>query len=89
MDAVYAANAESSSQNESQSALSTLPDTIEKIAAVVQSALILDVRGRDEILSLGDAIRGHVNIAFSDNDDSFLRRCQELLPNKEIPIIAY
>lgn len=89
MDAVYAANSESPPQNESQSTLSAFPDTIEKIAAVVQSALILDVRGSDEILSLGNAIRGHVNIAFSDNDDSFLRRCQELLPNKETPIIAY
>jgi hypothetical protein len=90
MDAVYASGAESQSQILPLPTQSTSPDTVEEIAAVAQSAVILDCRGGDEILTLGNAISGHVNIAYSENDvDSFLRRCQELVPNKETPIIVH
>ncbi len=66
------------------------PATVEQLATIAKFAVILDVRGREEIATLGNAINGSVNTAYSDDDlDSFLQRVQELLPDKETPVICH
>ena len=89
MDAVYAASAAPAQPTPPPS--TPLPvNTVEQIAAIAKSAIVLDVRGGDEITSLGNAISGHVNIAYSDDQiDKFLQQCQMIIPNKETPIIAH
>jgi hypothetical protein len=89
MDAVYAASA-TPLQPTQPPVAPQIADTVEQMAAIAKSAVILDVRGSEEIVSLGNALSGHVNIAFSDDQiDFFLRQCQLLIPNKETPIIAH
>jgi hypothetical protein len=64
---------------------------LQELTSVINSAVILDVRTKEEIISLQNGVDGHINVSFtSDSVDSFLSNCRDCLPsNKEIPIVVH
>jgi hypothetical protein len=60
----------------------------EELKAHQGSCVILDVRGSDEVVKLGNAIEGSVNVQY-ENDDSFTAGIVGRLPDKSQAIICH
>ena len=68
------------------------PATVQSLSQVLEivGRVVLDVRGEEEALRIGNTVDGSVKLEYKHDDDMFIQEVGSLLPSdKNTPIICH